>query len=1476
MRSGKRLCLNMIVKNEMANLQRCLGAVVDHIDSWVIGDTGSNDGTQDFIKSFFAARNLPGELHEFPFHNFEQARNAALDYAYASPLGYDYLLFDDADMELIVEDAGFRERLDGPGYRLLQRLDSGLAYWNTRLVRRDAGARYHGVTHEYLDVPGGVQELRSAWYKDHASGSNRVDKFERDARLLLEALEKDPENQRYWFYLAQSYRDAGRTAEAAVAYAKRAAMGGWDEEAWNARLQEARCLRQLGDEPGFVGQALAAFNQRPQRAEPLYDLARFYRDKGMNDASVLFSEAGLAIKRPEQDILFLEDDIYTTGLLEEFAIAANYARDPVRKDRGFATCNWLALNRTIGDGPRELARSNLYFYLQSAKAMMPSFSTRRVDFTVPDGYLPINPSVARLGDQLLLVQRSVNYTLTEDGQYKTPNEAPIHTRNFLLRLSDELAIQSASEILPPVDMPKPAYDRVLGFEDIRLFAWRDALWGVSCVRELTADGWCEQVIARIDDRGPGPYRLTDWRVLHPAGPKLHEKNWMPRIKPAGSDSGGEQLQFIYLCDPTRIVDDHAQTISEKAPAISAEQFRGGTQTIAIDGGWLAMIHESSVRPPGGRRDYHHRFVWFDVTDTLRKVSRPFFFDRKGVEFAAGLAWHPDGKRLLISYAIADSESWIASVDAEDVRHVLEDAEQLPSATPGLGVSVPTVASRDANPAYATASLRPTEKPSIPRIFHFITGLDGNFGGKPFSFIHYMAIRSALRVNQGFRAKVYYHHEPSGTYWDAIKGDVELIYVDLPTEVFGNPVEHFAHKADVLRLRILLEQGGIYLDLDTICQRPFEPLLDGRVVMGREERAQNDGSRKPVGLCNATIIAPPNAEFLHLWYEAYRDFTGGTVGDAWNKFSVQIPMALATERPELLRIEPAASFFWPGWDQAGLEDMFSKNREFPEAFSFHLWESQSWPLAKDLDANAVMEVDTTYNKIARRFVSNDSTEEIKRHFSLIYEKQSWGHGSGVGSSPDKTVEYREFLQRFMTRNDIRSVVDLGCGDWQFSRYIDWSEVSYVGVDVVSSVVERNQREFGSGKIGFETFKSLAKLPPADLLICKDVLQHLPNKTVVEYLATFRKKYKFALITNDEEPAHLQNTDTEVAGWRTLRLDREPFSERGASVFSWTVLWGSASTKKSTFLLLGDAVGADAVHTAYRVLLGREPENEASIRWHLQHAANLEALLRSFTSSDEYKFKSARGGSALQEKLLDFLSKFTPSSAVGRAKIRVGNKTGDGGYVMLDDFEGIVGALSAGIGNDVSWDQEIAGRGIDVYQFDDTIARPPAAHERFHFFRRKISSKATDSSESIRSVIEKVPDSKGRLIFKIDIEGSEWEAFETVSADDLRRIAQLVGEFHGFSKAANSDWRDRATQIITKLNDVFQIVHVHGNNWSPLNVIANVPFPDVIEVTFANRSMYNFEDAAESFPTAVDRPNHRDRPDIFLGSLAFRRKSGSNPP
>ena len=167
------------------------------------------------------------------------------------------------------------------------------------------------------------------------------------------------------------------------------------------------------------------------RAKALCEAAHFCRDKGLHDASVQFCEAGFALAPLDEDTL--------TGLQEEFSIAANYARDPAVRSRGFAACNWLALNRAIPERTRNLAISNLHFYVESAAKMMPSFAARTIGFAAPDGYRPTNPSIARRGDEIVLVQRAVNYTIDhtipdgDERRYATPDGAPVNTRNFLLR-----------------------------------------------------------------------------------------------------------------------------------------------------------------------------------------------------------------------------------------------------------------------------------------------------------------------------------------------------------------------------------------------------------------------------------------------------------------------------------------------------------------------------------------------------------------------------------------------------------------------------------------------------------------------------------------------------------------------------------------------------------------------------------------------------------------------------------------------------------------------------------------------------------------------------------------------------------------------------------------------------------------------------------------------------------------------------------
>ena len=109
-------------------------------------------------------------------------------------------------------------------------------------------------------------------------------------------------------------------------------------------------------------------------------------------------------------------------------------------------------------------------------------------------------------------------------------------------------------------------------------------------------------------------------------------------------------------------------------------------------------------------------------------------------------------------------------------------------------------------------------------------------------------------------------------------------------------------------------------------------------------------------------------------------------------------------------------------------------------------------------------------------SDGSPEKVEECFTKIYQRQEWGHGSGVGARPDRTAEYRGFLQRFIIDNHVRSIVDLGCGDWQFSRHLDWTNVRYLGIDAVAAVIERNRLEFARDNVAFRKIR-IARYPTA---------------------------------------------------------------------------------------------------------------------------------------------------------------------------------------------------------------------------------------------------------------------------------------------------------------------------------------------------------------------------------------------------------------
>jgi glycosyltransferase involved in cell wall biosynthesis len=312
----------MIVKNEAAIIARCLRAVANFIDCYVICDTGSTDNTVEIIETVLSESGVRGEIQRLSFENFEQARNAALKIAQESPLKFDYILFCDADMELIELASGWKNRLSEPAYMVLQRsITAGLEYPNIRLIRRDIPARYVGVTHEYLDI-GSLNRpvIPDIRYLDHAAGSSRNEKYDRDIRLLSEDLKKNPDNARSVFYLANSYFEQRELDLAERWYNRRLELSGYQAERFISMyrigsIYELKNLKEM-----FFLQMLLAHDEFPDRAEPLHKLALSALNDRRYHIALTFASLGIKIKKPEAG-LFVEADVYEWRLFDIAAVA---------------------------------------------------------------------------------------------------------------------------------------------------------------------------------------------------------------------------------------------------------------------------------------------------------------------------------------------------------------------------------------------------------------------------------------------------------------------------------------------------------------------------------------------------------------------------------------------------------------------------------------------------------------------------------------------------------------------------------------------------------------------------------------------------------------------------------------------------------------------------------------------------------------------------------------------------------------------------------------------------------------------------------------------------------------------------------------------------------------------------------------------------------------------------------------------------
>lgn len=178
----------------------------------------------------------------------------------------------------------------------------------------------------------------------------------------------------------------------------------------------------------------------------------------------------------------------------------------------------------------------------------------------------------------------------------------------------------------------------------------------------------------------------------------------------------------------------------------------------------------------------------------------------------------------------------------------------------------------------------------------------------------------------------------------------------------------------------------------------------------------------------------------------------------------------------------------------------------------------------------------------------SKKELGQTFNGIYSRGDWardsqGKGtSGTGSTLDITREYRAFIEAFITEHHVKSVVDAGCGDWEFSSATNWNHARYLGVDISSDVIDGVKKKYQKEGVSFMVGDVTDSLPPADLLLCKDVLQHLPNALITKFIKNNLKKgkYKWAILTNDRGG---NNSDIKAGDYRLIDLSAPPFKVKG---------------------------------------------------------------------------------------------------------------------------------------------------------------------------------------------------------------------------------------------------------------------------------------------------------------------------------------------
>ena len=656
------LCLNMIVKNESNIIVRLLESVKPFIDSFCICDTGSTDNTIELIETFFKNSNIQGKIVQERFKDFGYNRSFSLNACKDVP-NSDYILLLDADMKFQykfkdLSPMEFKTKLIADAYFVSQGNDS-LNYQNVRILKNRRGFSYWGVTHEYVKSPDncimGSFNVDELFINDIGDGGCKDDKVERDIRLLTNGLIENPNNDRYTFYLANSYRDQGNYQEAIKFYKKRIELGGWVEEIWFSHYSIGKCFQKMGQPSESIFHWLEAYNRHPKRIENLYEIICYYRQSCNYNLAYKFFVIADEERNTHttRNYLFTEMDVYNYKIDYELSIIGFYFNTNGYDLR--QTCMKVIKNESLENSKYLNVLSNYKFYVDAVTDFSVPIDSENLnllgligkDLIQDVNMISSTPSISYGKDdnELLICVRYVNYKISDDGQYINSNNITSVNVIATIDVSSSKWKMKKQAIL---DYDKSYDGHYVGIEDVRVLRRMDK----NNVSFSYSSNRCNQIGQMRVEHGMIDDNLTSCKSSHflsKYDERNIEKNWVL------FDDGSTGEKCVYEWFPLNIgnINDcgnyETLVIDKNVPSFF-KSLRGSTNGVIIDDEIWFICHLVSYEE---RRYYYHIMVVLDKeTYRLKSYTPLWTFEKQKVEYTLGMIYQ--NHNFFIGYSTMDN------------------------------------------------------------------------------------------------------------------------------------------------------------------------------------------------------------------------------------------------------------------------------------------------------------------------------------------------------------------------------------------------------------------------------------------------------------------------------------------------------------------------------------------------------------------------------------------------------------------------------------------------------------------------------------------------------------------------------------------------------------------------------------------------------------------------------------------------------